>query len=124
MKGCCNYKFWGYGIIIWAVAFIVASIFIAFETSAVIMNTVTALAVVLTAFLLAKTVSLASRKAMLKYSFCWVIVVFILDALVTSQFTAWDFLSSWYVWLAYALILFVPLLAVKVVSQPSLEQKP
>ena len=112
MKKCC--KFLGYGGIIWGVAFIVVSIFIGFKVSSqIIVQGITTLAVVITAFLLAKSLNVSTMKEMLKYSFSWVIVGLILDALITARFTGWEFFSRWEMWLGYLLILVVPLLAIK-----------
>jgi len=107
-------KLFGYGGVIWGVAFIVISIFIGFKvTSQIITQGITTLAVLITAFLLARSLNVSTVKEMLKYSFSWVIVGLILDAVVTTRFTGWSFFSHWYIWLSYALILVIPLLAVK-----------
>ncbi len=110
----CNCKFCGYGAIIWMVAFIVACFFIGFKiNSEIIVPIVTTLAVIVTAYLLARSMNISSRKEMLKYSFCWVILGLILDAIVTARFTGWQFFTSWQILLSYVLLFFVPLLAVK-----------
>ena len=112
MKKYC--KFLGYGGIIWGVAFIVASLFVGFKVSSqIIIQGITTLAVVITAFLLAKSLNVSAIKEMLKYSFSWVVVGLILDALITARFTGWGFFSRWDIWLGYLLILVIPLLAVK-----------
>lgn len=108
------WKLFGYGAVIWGVAFIVVSAFIGFEvTSEVIVQGVTTLAVAIAAYLLARSLNISNRKEMLKYGFSWVVVGLILDLIVTTRFTGWQFFSAFYVWLGYALILLVPLLAVK-----------
>lgn len=112
MKKYC--KFFGYGGVIWGVAFIVVSIFIGFKVSSeIIIQGITTLAVVITAFLLARSLNISTVKEMLKYSASWVVVGLILDAIVTTRFTGWEFFSNWYIWLSYVFILIVPFLAVK-----------
>lgn len=105
----------GFGAIIYGVAFIVASAFIGFGITSEnsLVQGVTMLAVSTAAFLLAKNLNFADSNEMLKYSFSWVIVGLILDALITTRFTGWEFFYRLDIWLSYALILLVPLLALK-----------
>ncbi len=107
-------KYIVYGAIIWGVAFIVASVFVGYKViSPLIMHGITTLAVAIVTFKLAKNLNIDNRKEMLKYSICWVIVGLILDAVITTRFTGWRFFYAKYIWIGYALILLVPLLAVK-----------
>ena len=110
-KSCC--KMCGYGVIIWVVAFIVASIFVGFQITGMWKQIITTLAVVIAAFMLAKKLNISSVKEMLKYSFIWVVVGVILDYFITVKFTGKEFLMSKEMWIGYVLILLVPLLAVK-----------
>lgn len=123
---CCDkktiYKTIGYGAIIWAVAFIVACVLIAFKvTNVILADGITTLAVLATAFMFAKKVGASSMGEMLKYTLSWALTSFILDYLVTTQFTGMGFFSGWYIWAAYGLLVIVPLFAVK--SGPSLSQQ-
>ena len=67
---------------------------------------------------------------MLKYSFSWVIVVAILNALISTRFTGFGFFSRWNVWFSYLLILLVPLLSVgpqralKIIENPETAAEP
>lgn len=107
-------KLLGYGGIIWGVAFIVVSVFIAFGiTSDIVVQTPTTLAVVIVTLFLARSLNISDRKEMLKYGISWAVVGLILDALVTVRFTGFEFFYRWYIWLGYLLIVVVPLLAVK-----------
>lgn len=119
-----NYgKLLGFGVLIYGVAFIVASVFVGFEVeSPALMNTVTTIAMLLAVFLLAKNLKLSSRREMLKYSLSWMVIVLLLDLFLTARFTGADFFSQWHIWLAYALILLVPLLAVKKAPQVPQEE--
>lgn len=103
-----------YGVVIWVVAFMVACALIAFKvTNSILMQGITTLAVLATAFILAKKVGASSKGEMLKYTFSWALVSFILDYLITTKFTGMEFFSGWYIWAAYGLLVIVPLFAVK-----------
>ena len=104
----------GYGVIIWVVAFMVVCVLMAFKvTNPILMQGITTLSVLGTAFMLAKKVGASSKGEMLKYTFSWALTSLILDYLVTTHFTGMQFFSNWYIWVAYALLLIVPLFAVK-----------
>jgi uncharacterized membrane protein required for colicin V production len=100
-------------VIIWVVAFIVASIFVGFQITGMWKQIITTLAVVIAAFVLAKRLNVSKVSEMLKYSFSWVVVGLILDYFITTRFTGKEFLMTPEIWIGYALILIVPLLAVK-----------
>lgn len=103
----------GYGGVIWGVAFLVACVFVAFQVeSGILMQSVIALAVVITVYHLAKKLNLSSRKEMLKYSIAWVVIVFILEYLIDTKFVP-DILYHPSVWLGLFLIFVIPLLVVK-----------
>jgi len=111
-KSCCKYIC--NGIIIWVVAFMVASLFVAFNMAdTVISQIVTSLAAIVAAYMLAKKTGITNKMEMLKHSFVWILVILILDYFVTTKFTGMEFFSDRTIWLAYALILLAPLLAVK-----------
>jgi len=114
----CNNKSWCKylckGIIIWVVAFMVASLFVAFSmANTAVAQIVTGLVAIITAYMLAKKIGVTNKMEMLKHSFVWVVVILILDYFVTTKFTGMEFFSDWKTWLLYALILIVPLFAVK-----------
>ena len=111
-------RLFGYGAIIWAVAFIVVSLFIGFKISSPILTQgLTTILVILTAFFLAKSLKITLKKEILKYAISWVLVGIILDALITTRFTGWVFFASWQMWLSYAILFMVPFLAVKSVPK-------
>jgi hypothetical protein len=118
---CCDKKSFCkmicYGVVIWVVAFMVACVLIAFKvTNPVLMQGITTIAVLATAFMLAKKVGASSKGEMLKYTFSWALTSLILDYLITTHFTGMQFFSNWYIWMAYALLVIVPLFAVKSVQ--------
>lgn len=114
---CCDKKTVcktiGYGVVIWVVAFMVVCVLMAFNvTNPVLMQGITTLSVLATSFMLAKKVGASSKGEMLKYTFSWALTSLILDYLVTTHFTGMQFFSNWYIWVAYALLIIVPLFAV------------
>lgn len=111
-----NYlKIISFGALIWAVAFIIVSIFIGFKVPSnnPAVNAITVLAVAFTSFLLAKSLKLNSAKEMLKNTVGWLIVGLILDSVATVQFAGWHIFWQWNVIVGYLIIVFLPLLAVK-----------
>ncbi len=105
-------KLIGFGALIWAVAFVVISGFIAFDVGAesTLVKASTLLALVLITLLLAKNLGVGSAKEMLQYSIVWLIIVLILDMVVCVRFTGWELLTQWNVIVGYLVILLVPLL--------------
>lgn len=107
-------KLLGYGAIIWAVAFIVASAFVGFKvTNQLIVQGITTLATVITTYFLASSLNVSEIKEIIKYAIAWVIVGLILDVIITTRYTGWSFFSRWDIWLSYILGFVVTLLAVK-----------
>ena len=110
-----NYKkLFGLGILIWAIAYLVACIFVAYKTmDSLIAGIVVVIALALAAFFAGRSLKLSSVVEILKYSICWVIIAFILDLILTVPFTGWGIFSSWHLIVGYLLIIFLPLLSVK-----------
>jgi len=113
-----NYKkLIGFGVMIWAVAFLVMAGLIAYQLgNSIIAAVITWIAVAVAAYLCGRNLALNSKAQMLKYSVSWVIIGLILDALFTVPFTGWTIFQSWEVWIGYVLVIAAPLLAVK--NQP------
>ena len=113
-------QFIGYGIVIWAIGFGVGSILYVYkinQSSPDIFNIIIIIAIVITAYLLARSLKVSSNKEILKYSLTWVVVGVILDSLVTVRFSnaGWQFFTNLYVIVGYLLILIIPTLAIPAV---------
>ncbi|MFC1789665.1 hypothetical protein ACFLYY_01665 [Patescibacteria group bacterium] len=107
-------KLIGYGVAIWVVAFMVATIFVVMNMEAgAIASVVTSAVVIITAFLFARSLNIPSVKGLLKYAISWLIVGLVLDATVTVYFTGWEFFQGWGMWLSYGLTFLAVLLGVK-----------
>lgn len=103
----------GFGIVIWILMFVIASIFIGFKIyGSVVMNIITALIAGVLSFLFAGKIKPKSAGLALGYGITWLIVGYLLDLIITSRFNA-NILSSWSLWLGYVLILLAPLLTIK-----------
>ena len=114
-----NYmKLVGFGALIWVVAYIIATAFVAYGMSeGLLVHGVIIVGVALAAFFAGRKVGASSAGEMLKYSFGWVVIGLVLDAALTVPFTGWDIYMSWGVWVGYLVVLLVPLLTVKAMPQ-------
>ena len=52
-----------------------------------------------------------SWKDILPYSLMWVVMMGVLDAIYSVPFTGWEIYMDWNLWVGYALVALVPLLA-------------
>jgi len=110
-----NYKkLFGFGVMIWAVAYLIATAFVAYGAmDALWAKTVLILVVAVVVFLAGKNLKSASVMNALKYSASWVVIGLILDMILTVPFTGWEIFSTWDLWVSYALVLLLPLLTVQ-----------
>lgn len=103
----------GSGIMLWALMFVVVSVFIAFN---IFGNSIAKVIIAIIAgaisYSLAKKLKPADIKAALTDGVVWVIVGVILDALVSIRFNPLIFQSKG-LWLGYFLVLLAPILVVK-----------
>lgn len=103
----------GFGLMLWALMFVVVSVFIAFN---IFDNSIAKVIIAVIAgaisYSLAKKLKPADIKTALTNSAIWVIVGVILDALISTRFNAMIFQSKG-LWLGYLLVLLAPILVVK-----------
>ena len=59
----------------------------------------------------ARSLKFHSWKDILPYSICWMLVVAGLDALYTVPFSGTQMYTNWQLWVGYALVVLLPLLA-------------
>lgn len=103
----------GFGLLLWVIMFVVASVFVAFNMQdatllSVLMLVISAVAV----FILAGYVMPKSFGQALSYGLLWAVVGIILDYLISVKFAP-DMFSSAYYWISYLLVVLVPMLKVK-----------
>ena len=110
-----NYKkVIGYGALIWAIVYLVATVFVAYKMTGTLLSQVVVLLVLAAAvFFASQKSNFVSRSDALKYALGWIIVGFILDLILTIPFTGWQFYLSWEMLLGYLLGLVVPQFTVK-----------
>ncbi|MBU2109782.1 hypothetical protein KKB71_02430 [Patescibacteria group bacterium] len=125
-----NYKkLIGWGILFYVAAFVIMSVFVAFEKSDwIVAKLVTIAAIAVIAYLAGRNISASSMIDALKYSVVWAIIVAIFDFLICTRFVP-DIFFQWNIWVGYALIILVPLLTVKKgasvpTQQPQQTQRP
>jgi len=110
-----NYKkLIGFGILIWIIAFGIASAFVAFNAiNSLIAKLIVPVVIGIVAFFAGKNLKLKNIIETLKYSASWVIIGIILDALITVQFTGWEIFMQLDVWFGYFLVLVAPIIATR-----------
>lgn len=97
-------------VVIYAIAFLVASAFVAFkvETAGIVPWIVTTAAVLITAFILAKRLDLQNTKQALIYGVIWIMVLVVLDLAMTIPFTGIEYFYDWKAYLGYVLVFLMP----------------
>lgn len=107
-------KLFGYGFLIWVVAYLVAMIFVGLGASATpVMGILVVLATAVLAFYSGRRVEAHSFGRMLAYSLGWVVIGLVLDFIFAVPFTGLAVLYSWPFAIGYLFTLVVPLFAVK-----------
>jgi hypothetical protein len=114
-----NYKkLIGFGILLWIIAFAIASVFVGAKAIDSIAAKISVpLVVGIAAFFAGKNLKLKSIPETLKYSVAWIVIGILLDMAVTVPFTGWEIFAEWNVWLGYFFVLTAPILATKISSK-------
>lgn len=113
-----NYlKALGYGIALWAIIFVIASVLIALGLQAgPLMQIIMLIAVAITVFILAKNYKIENRIQGIQIGIIWLIIDAALEYLITVRgFMQGDlsFYSDWSVIVGYLLILLIPVFVLK-----------
>jgi len=111
-----NYlKVIGFGMLIWAVAFVVVSAFIGFgvDVDTDTVGVATVLAIFLITLLLAKNLGMSSKKRALVVGVIWVVTLIVLDAVITMRFTGSAIFTEWSVITGYVIVLVIPPLMIR-----------
>jgi len=112
-----------YGAIAWGVAFLVASVFVAYKvTPEILVQAITTLAVLITVYLLAKSLKLSSRSQALWFGFILTVTGLVLDLLITARYTGMAFFNRADIWISYFLGFLTPQLAVKKKAAAQVQQ--
>ena len=103
-------KAFGFGILLWAILFVVGLLLVTFGVTLSIGWVVgmAVLAAILSYSFALATSSRTSGQA-LGYGFLWAAIGIVLDLIITRQFSAGEgVFNQWSYWVGYALILFAP----------------
>ena len=102
----------GWGIVIYALMYLAWSGFVIYGFAQGIGPRICGLAVlVLVSTIAGRALKFSSWKDVLPYSIAWCVVVALLDIVFTVPFSGWGLYSDWNIWIGYALVVLVPLLA-------------
>ncbi len=102
----------GWGIVIYAVMYLAWSGLVLYGMTAGVLPRLLALLVLIgTATIAGRALPYRSWKDILPHSFVWALIIILLDAVYTVPYTGWQLYADWNVWVGYALVCFVPLLA-------------
>lgn len=69
------------------------------------------LVLVIMATIAGRSLRFASWRDILPYSFVWTVIIALFDAVYSVPFIGWQLYADWSVWVGYALVTLVPLLA-------------
>ncbi len=104
--------FVSWGIVMYAIMFLLWSGFVVYGfVEGVAPRLVGLTVLIVLATVAGRSLRFHRWQDILPYSLSWVAVVAILDIILTVPFTGWALFSDWNIWVGYALIAFVPLLA-------------
>jgi hypothetical protein len=105
-------KLFGWGVAIYAIIFLLWSVFVAYGFVEGYMPRVTGLLVlVVTCIAAGRSLGARTWHDVLPYSIAWGVMMGILDAVISVPFTGWEIFLDWNVWFGYAVVVLVPLLA-------------
>jgi len=103
----------GWGIVIYAVMYLVWSGLVIYGLSLGYLSLIVRLLVLFfLTMIAARSLRLSDWKDVLPYSALWAIVAAILDGLYLVPFSGWGLYSSLSVWFGYALIIILPLVSI------------
>lgn len=107
-------KLFGYGGLIWAVVYLVATAFVGYKLMEMLWAQIVLVIIsAILSYFLARNLNLNSVVEMLKYSLSWMAMSVVLNIILTVPFTGWAVFNSWDMWASYLLVLLVPLTAVR-----------
>ncbi|MBI2610378.1 hypothetical protein HYW60_00365 [Candidatus Kaiserbacteria bacterium] len=101
----------GWGIAIYAVMFLLASIFATYNFQGVTMRLVSLAVLLTTGIIAGHSLPVHSWRDILPYSLSWAIIAAVIDGVMLLPLTGWQVYANWSVWLGYALVVIAPLLA-------------
>ncbi len=102
----------GWGIVIYSVVFLSwYGLFIHGYTSGILPHIVQNLVLIIVAVIAGRSLRFRSWKDILPYSFAWALMMGLLDIVYSVPFGGWQIYYDWNLWVGYAFVLLLPLLA-------------
>ena len=101
----------GWGIVIYAVQFLVATILTIHPISTPFHIGILVVTLVCTTVIGGRLLGFVRSIDILPYSIMWALAVIGIDAIVTFPFTGWSMYENWQMWANYVLTAIMPLLA-------------
>lgn len=103
-------KLIGWGIVIYAVAFLTWSLLIAYGLFEGVLPRLISLAVlVVVAAAAGRSLHFSSWKDILPYSFLWAVMIAALDGIMAVPYAGWKIYSELGVWTGYIIVVVIPL---------------
>jgi hypothetical protein len=101
-----------WGIVIYAVMYLAWSGFVLYGFVAGLLPRLLGLFVLIAiATIAGRSLKFYSWKDVLPYSIAWAVIVALLDAVFSVPYAGWQLYADWNVWVGYALVCAIPLLA-------------
>jgi hypothetical protein len=105
-------KLVGWGIAIYAVMFLLWSAFVAYGfVDGYLPQIIGLIVLVGVMYRAGKSLPVSSWETALPYALGWLVIIGLLDILLSVPFAGWEIFADWNLWVSYALIAIVPLLA-------------
>ena len=101
----------GWGIVIYSIIFLVWYGLLLHGITGTFARVLLLLTLIVVATIAGRSLRFNSPKDILPYSLCWMIIVALLDAAYSVPSAGWQLYGDWNVWVGYALVVVVPLLA-------------
>lgn len=102
----------GWGIVIYAIMFLLASVFATYGFfEGITPRIVNLIVLIATSVIAGRALKAHTWSDILPYSLSWGIVVAIIDGIMLLPFGGWQIYTNWSVWFGYALVALSPLLA-------------
>lgn len=104
----------GWGIVIYSIMSLAWSLFVIYGLAGTLTARLLALLVLIViATIAGRSLGFHSWRDILPYSIGWGVMMAALDAIFSVPFSGWVLYADWNLWLGYALVVVVPLLAPK-----------
>jgi len=106
-------KFFGFGVIIWDIAFVTEAILNTLAVQNTIVTQIVFIIISIITFLLSENLEIVSEKEIFKYGIVWAITMMGLDFVVSNYSLEYNSFSEYSTWINYLIVVLMPVLSVK-----------